>query len=79
MNDVLSLFSSYDNQLLAEYRVQCSPGQLAFINITYMDIEEANCIDPNGNFRQVLLYLLCLLIIIKSQGQWHHFYSGQGK
>ena len=78
MNDVLSHFSSYDNQLLAEYKVQCSPGQLAFINITVMDIEEANCIDLEGNSRQVLLYLLCLLII-KSQGQWHHFYSGQAK
>ena len=56
MNDIL--FSSYDNQLLAEYRVQCSPGQLAFINITVMDIEEGNCIDDEGNSRYLFFYKL---------------------
>ena len=45
---ILSLFYSYDNQLLAEYKVHCSPGELASINITYMDIEEGNCIDGDG-------------------------------
>ena len=60
MNDINFVsFCSYDNQLLAEYKVQCSPGELAFINITDMDIEEGNCIDDQGISRQV--YFLCFV------------------
>lgn len=40
----------YDNQLLVEYNVECKPDQLAFFNVTFLDIEgEENCRDDKGN------------------------------
>ena len=53
---VLSLWPcSYDNQLLMEYNVQCESGQLAFFNVTDIEIEgDQNCRDEDGNPRYVL-------------------------
>jgi hypothetical protein len=42
----------YDNQLRTEYLVQCNPDELAFFNITAIDMQGAeDCQDNNGFFR----------------------------
>ena len=41
---------SYDNQLLVEFRVRCKPGQLAFFNVTDMNVQGRECcVDKAGN------------------------------
>ena len=58
----ISFISSYDNQLLVEYNVECKPDQLAFFNVTFLDIEgEENCRDDKGNQKYVSLMVVCTL------------------
>ena len=45
-----ALLRSYDDQLLVDYRVKCKEGDLAFLIMTYMDIEgRETCRDSMGN------------------------------
>ena len=42
----------YDNQLRVEYRVQCEPDELAFFNMTYLNIQgQEDCKDEHENYR----------------------------
>ncbi|CAI8036334.1 hypothetical protein GBAR_LOCUS20360 [Geodia barretti] len=42
----------YDNQLRTEYRVRCSEGELAFFNVTHLNLQGVeDCRDTGGNFR----------------------------
>lgn len=42
---ILYLLSSYSNQILAEYEVQCEPEKTAFIDFEALDVEPSNCLD----------------------------------
>ena len=44
------MFYRYDNQLLVEYRVRCAEGQLAYFNITALDMQGMDdCKDDEGH------------------------------
>ena len=44
-------FNSYDDQLLAEYNIDCGNETLAYFSITSLDIQGKDCEDSNGNKR----------------------------
>ena len=44
-----SIFYRYKNELRVEYKVQCQPDELAFFNITYLNIQgPEDCQDDDG-------------------------------
>ena len=43
----LLLFNRYGNQQLVLYNISCQPGQLSYFDLMDIDMEEANCMDPN--------------------------------
>ena len=50
------LFHRYDNQLRTEYRIQCQEGELAFFNVTELELQgEQDCQDDEGNFRSLTI------------------------
>ena len=57
-------FISYDDQLLVEYKVQCRANQLAFFNITTMDLEGRTCIDEDGNPKFIKQIVSITVLII---------------
>ena len=44
---ILPLSCSYDDQLLVDYRVKCREGDLAFFNVTTLDLQGRDCIDED--------------------------------
>lgn len=49
---------SYDNQLLMEYKVKCGDNELAFFNVTDIDIEgNETCNDREGHPRYLHMYV----------------------
>ena len=57
-------FISYDDQLLVEYNVKCREDQLAFFNITTMDLEGRTCIDEDGNEKFIKQIVSISVLII---------------
>lgn len=57
--EVKLLYYSYDDQLLVEYIVRCAEGQLAYFNITDLDMEGRVCED-NGHkkYEHVCMYII---------------------
>lgn len=45
----IHLLCSYGNQYLVDYKLTCPPGNVAFFDLTSIDMEDANCMDPNFN------------------------------
>ena len=44
------------------YSIKCEDGQIAYLNITYLELEEKNCMDPNlGEERFVRVWCACML------------------
>ena len=49
---ILACTYSYDDQLRIEYIVGCDEEEMAFFNVTTLDLQGAeDCEDENGNFR----------------------------
>ena len=44
---ILPLSCSYDDQLLVDFRVKCREGDLAFFNVTTLDLQGRDCIDED--------------------------------
>ena len=46
------LLYRYDNQIRTEYLVQCTSDELAFFNVTTLNMQGSeDCQDEDGNFR----------------------------
>ena len=56
------MFYRYDNQLLVEYRVRCAENQLAYFNITALNMQGIDdCKDDDGNKRYEYNIMCALL------------------
>ena len=48
--------------MFVNYNIKCEDGQIAFLNITNLDLEKKNCMDPNlGEERFVRVGCACML------------------
>ena len=53
--------------MLVNCSIKCEDGKIAFFNITNLDLEEKNCMDPNlGKKRFVRVVCACMLLSILS-------------
>ena len=51
--------------MFVQYNIKCGEGEIAFLNITNLDLEEKNCMDPNlGEERFVRVVCACMLLSI---------------
>lgn len=48
----------YENDLLVTYSVQCPDGHIAYFNVTYSDLEPANCLTRYT----IMICTVCMII-----------------
>ena len=53
--------------MFVRYNIKCGKDEIAFLNITNLNLEEKNCMDPNlGEERFVRVVCACMLLSILS-------------
>ena len=51
--------------MFVQYNIKCGEDEIAYLNITNLDLEEKNCMDPNlGEERFVRVGCACMLFNI---------------
>ena len=57
--------SSYEDQLLVQFNVDCGEGTLAFFNITNLNLQtQDDCEDQDGNKRYMAINVIVLLTFL---------------
>ena len=47
--DVCIFDDRYGNQMFVNYSIKCKEGEVAYMDVGHLDLEEANCLDPTLN------------------------------
>ena len=68
-------FGRYDNKLRVEYKIRCQQNEVAYYNMTYLDIQGRDCEDSDGRMVYVLVKLFITVLIYMTIIMWSNLYS----